>query len=500
MTFGVAMDNATGETYNLTLSGPINMTDNNGRTISNGFTGQANVGGTMFLGDPATPNVITLGNVTNGGTAALQFGAWTGPVVVNDTIVDPATLTKAYTVAIGPNAQTYPVRFNAQNTYTGNTTLGNSSTMAVQLGASTVGDAGSVTSGPLGVGHLVTSGTAANPQALVPADADRTLANPIDIGGNLGAANIAGQTFNLNLTGAISMTAAAGRQIVNNMAGTFTLGKSTVVDSTQGITLSGTAAVTLTFAGGASSTTAVNDVILNGGSGFIPGQVAVSGSIVRFNNANTYGPTSPGTTTNTTVSGGRLLVNNTSDSGTGTGNVSLTGGTLGGTGTISQSVSASGGSIAPGDGGAGTLNVGTNVTLGGTSGLTVELGGTAPGSTYDQLLVGGTADISAATSGTLAVSLINGFNPSVDTDFTVLTAAGGLNAGTGFGNFSYPDFTHWTTHYTANSVVVHYSAAGGSGSSLAGSAVPEPGSLALLVCAVGSAVFASPRRRRHGRS
>jgi fibronectin-binding autotransporter adhesin len=502
MTTGFAMDNASGETFNLTFSGPINMTDNNGRTISNGFSGQANVGGTLFLGDPASPNVITTGSNTGTGTVTLSFGAWTGPIVVNDTIVNPATVATPYTVTIGPNAQTYPVRFNAQNTYTGGTSIGTStSTSAVQLGVSTIGDSGSITSGPLGTGTLTTSGTAASPQALVPADADRTLANTINLGGNLGAANISGQTFNLNLTGPITMTATAGRQIVNNMAGTFTLGKSTVVDSTQAITLSGTAGATLTFAGGANSTTAVNDAIGNGGSGFIPGLVAVSGSIVRLNNANTYGPTSPGTTTNTTVSGGRLLVNNTSGSGTGTGNVSLTGGTLGGTGTVSQSVAATGGAVAPGDGGAGTLNIGTNVTFGGTAGLAVELGGTSPGITYDQLLVGGAANVSSAVNGTLTVSLISGFNPSVDTDFTILTAVGGLttNAGVGFGNFAYPDFTHWTTNYTANSVVVHYSAAGGSGSSLAsGAAVPEPAAMGLLICAAGSVVLSSSRvsRRR----
>src|SRR5262249_17452485 len=161
---------------NLTMSGPINMTNDNGRTISNGFSGQINAGGTLFLGDPGSPNVITLGNITNNGTQALQFGAWTGPIVVNDTIVDPASLSKAYTVNVGPNAQSYFVRFNAQSTYTGGTTLGNTSTTAVQLGASTVGDYGSITSGPLGTGPINTSGTAAGPQALVPADADRTLA------------------------------------------------------------------------------------------------------------------------------------------------------------------------------------------------------------------------------------------------------------------------------------------------------------------------------------
>ena len=399
MQFGFAMDNTPGETYNLTFSGPINMVDNDGRTISNGFSGQANAGGTLYVGDPASPNVVTLGNITNSSNQSLAFGAWTGPIVVNDTIVDPTTLTKAYTVNIGPNAQTYPVRFNAQSTYTGGTTMNNSSTMAVQLGVSTVGDFPSIASGPLGIGTLTTSGSAANPQALVPVDADRTLANAILLNGNLGAANASsGPTFNLNLTGPISL-GSNNASLVNSMAGTLTLGKATLVDSTQPLTLSGTGSKTLTFSGVASATTVVNDVIVNGGSGAVPGLVGVSGSIVRFNNDNTYGDSMhPGITTNTTVSGtGTLLVDNTSGSGTGFGNVAVTGGTLGGTGTISQSVTVTGGAIAPGDpavnNGAGTLNISGNVTFSNTGGLTVELGGTNAGTDYDQLLVAGDADV-----------------------------------------------------------------------------------------------------------
>jgi hypothetical protein len=284
----------------------------------------------------------------------------------------------------------------------------------------------------------------------------------------------------------------------NTMTGTLTLGKSTVVDSTNPLTLSGTALQTLTFAGGANSTTVVNDKIQNGGSGLIPGLVGVSSSTVRFNNANTY-------TGSTTVSGtGKLLVNNTSGSGTGTGNVSVTGGNLGGTGTITQSVTATGGAIAPGDpsvnNGVGTLNIGTNLTFNNTGGLTVELGGsTTPGTDYDQVLVTGTANVSAAASGTLTVNLVNSFSPSVDTDFTVLTATTlTSNAGAGFGNVVFPAPTnHWSASYNATSIVVHYSAVG-SGSPLDGGAVPEPGSIALVLGAMAFG-FASPRRFRRVR-
>jgi hypothetical protein len=441
----------------------------------------------------------------------LSFAGLSGPIIVNDLIQDATGIPG--NVSVNPNANNNsPVTFTAANVFSGNANLGGGSNAAsgqVRLGLSTTGDFGAISSGPLGVGTIVAVSTNATTPPLTPFNADRTLSNAVNLNGNLSAANAPSENFNLNLTGPITLTASAGRSIINNMTGTLTLGNSTVGGSTQSVALSGTASQTLTFNGAGTATTVVNDAIVNGGGGFIPGNVAVAGSTVRFNNANSYGPTSPGTTTNTTVSGtGKLLVNNTSGSGTGTGNVSVTGGTLGGTGTISQSVTASGGAIAPGDpavnSGAGTLNIGGNLTYSGAGGLTVELGGTTAGSSYDQLLVAGTANLSAASGGTLTVSLINGFNPSVNTDFTVLTAAGGLttNAGAGFGNFSYPDFTHWTTQYTANSVVIHYSAAGaGAGSNLGGnSAVPEPGTLVLGMFGLTASLVTSRRGLRRGRS
>lgn len=69
----------------------------------------------------------------------------------------------------------------------------------------------------------------------------------------------------------------------------------------------------------------------------------------------------------TTISGGTLLVNNTSGSGTGTGGVTVqSGGTLAGNGTITGGITVQpGGTLSPGYG-VGTLTV-SNLTLGGTT-------------------------------------------------------------------------------------------------------------------------------------
>jgi len=86
----------------------------------------------------------------------------------------------------------------------------------------------------------------------------------------------------------------------------------------------------------------------------------------------------------TTISEGTLLVNNTSGSGTGSGLVTVTSGAkLGGTGTVGGDVEVeTGAALTPGTGGAGTLNVGGN--------LTVTLDGALDwDSTDDQVAVGG---------------------------------------------------------------------------------------------------------------
>lgn len=104
---------------------------------------------------------------------------------------------------------------------------------------------------------------------------------------------------------------------------------------------------------------------------------------MRLTAANTYNG-------GTTISAGRLLVNNATGSGTGSGAVLVSGGTLGGTGTIAGTVTVLGGStLAPGMS-IGTLTLNSAPTLSGITAMEIDRNGGSP-----------LADKIVLTSGTL---------------------------------------------------------------------------------------------------
>ncbi|HEX8934763.1 MAG TPA: hypothetical protein VF788_11350, partial [Pseudonocardiaceae bacterium] len=95
--------------------------------------------------------------------------------------------------------------------------------------------------------------------------------------------------------------------------------------------------------------------------------------------------------------------------------VDLNGGTLLGNGTISGPIRNNGGVVAPGLS-PGKITINGNYTQGANGVLDIEIGGTAPGTGYDQLRVNGTATL----GGTLNVTLINGFQPAVGDVFQII--------------------------------------------------------------------------------
>jgi len=121
------------------------------------------------------------------------------------------------------------------------------------------------------------------------------------------------------------------------------------------------------------------------------------------------------------------------------------GGSVVGTGTISGNVRNNGATFAPGFS-PGKITVSGNYTQGANGILTLEIGGAAPGTQYDQLQVSGTA----ALAGTLNVSAINGFQPAQGDTFQLL--AGGSFTGA-FSTINTTGFTGAVT-YTSSGITL----------------------------------------------
>jgi autotransporter-associated beta strand protein len=222
----------------------------------------------------------------------------------------------------------------------------------------------------------------------------------------------------------------------------------------------------------------------------------------------------------TTVSGGLLLVNNASGSGTGTGPVSVSSaGRLGGTGTIAGAVTNSG-TIAPGAG-VGTLTMSSDLTMTSNSHLAIDLSGASA----DQLVVGGNLDLSSndfldvtgSGAGPWVIATYagtrNGTFDNVTSGYLVnYTTPGQIVLSTialpgdysGDGVVDGTDFLVWRKTPDAYSGAAGYNSwranfgktAAGGGSSVGETSVPEPASAMLVYLA---ATFCYGRWGRVGR-
>jgi hypothetical protein len=110
----------------------------------------------------------------------------------------------------------------------------------------------------------------------------------------------------------------------------------------------------------------------------------------------------------TDLSGGNLSSTN---------DMFLDGGSLIGTGTITGNLRNRAGIVAPGHS-PGKITVNGNYIQGTGGVLNMEIGGTTPGTAYDQLVVSG----GAALDGTLNITAINGFTPAKGDIYTLVSA------------------------------------------------------------------------------
>jgi autotransporter-associated beta strand protein len=219
------------------------------------------------------------------------------------------------------------------------------------------------------------------------------------------------------------------------------------------------------------------------------GVVTLSGNILIGNGLRDYAISKTGTSTfvlsgtntyggGTAVTGGTLLVNNTTGSGTGAGavTVSNSGTTLGGTGTISGAVTInSGASILGGTGAAasGTLTLANNLTL--NSGSIIELALGPAGAHSTLARTGGTWSFQSNQ----AFTFIN-LGATVGTYNNIITGLAS-NPGTGGWTITNPGFVGTFTFDGANI-------------DLTLTAVPEPSTWIAGALALAALAYAQRRR------
>jgi autotransporter-associated beta strand protein len=251
-----------------------------------------------------------------------------------------------------------------------------------------------------------------------------------------------------------------------------------VVSAADSVTLNGT--------GGQ----ATLDFGINNTASIVAVNLGTSGTLTKTGNG-ILAVTGTGTGTGTLAIGGGTVIVNGSLSGA----VSVNAGTLRGTGTIGA-LTLTGGSIEPGNG-PGILNVGdTNLTSGT---LALEIAGGGVGS-YDRLNVAG----GVALNGPITLTLnFSAYDPqdNVDTfvivnnDFGDGIALNGAASRLMFGATQLNEGTTFLATSGAFTQQFRVSYLGGDGNDITLAAIPEPGSVVLLLGGLAS-VCALRRRRR----
>ena len=209
----------------------------------------------------------------------------------------------------------------------------------------------------------------------------------------------------------------------------------------------------------------------------------------------------------TTVSAGRVLVNNTTGSGTGTNTVTVNGGTFGGKGTITGGLTLNSGSrISAGDS-AGASRVGTftsgNQTWNGGAGMDWEIKdvSSGAGTGWDLLSMNGTLAINATSGNKFTIYIssltlantagnVNNFNNAVGYTWTIASTTGGI---TGFDANAFDlNISGFSNPLNGSSQFFISLVDGGNG--LAITYVPEPSTIALGL--IGAAFIAGRCLRR----
>jgi len=157
---------------------------------------------------------------------------------------------------------------------------------------------------------------------------------------------------------------------------------------------------------------------------------------------------------NYTQTGGTTTVDGTLTSSTSTTapTLNLSGGSLFGGGTLGYAVDDASGTLTPGDSATkpGKLAVSQSYTQNSAGILDISIGGGTAGTQYDQLNVTSTANL----NGTLNLTLINGFVPTVGSTFDILNARSVAGTFSTVNGTSINPSEHFVVTYNGNDVIL----------------------------------------------
>jgi cysteine-rich repeat protein len=425
--------------------------DNQGGTgILNNLAGatldvQGDAGFSGFLAHGVINSTGLLQKSSGSGTSAIscRFNN-TGTVAVQSGTLDlknNGTHTGGFTVATGAtlrfNGGTHGLSAAASITGGGNVVVLNTSTTVNHAGSFAVSGATTVSAGTANftgsvtaIGALTIDGGTANfsntdginPSTLTLASGTLSGSSNVNVSGLLTwTGGIMAGTGVTNGNGGMVLAANGGpilRRTMNN-AGTaaMTGTDSFRIDFTGPGVLNNLAGGTMdvqtdaSFAGVSAPGTINNAGLFqkSGGSG-------TSSVLVKYFNAGmttsnsgllSFGPTYTQTAGATRLNGGNVSSTVT---------MSIQGGVLEGTGTLTATVNNIGGTLAPGSS-AGQLDETGAYTQSANGSFTVEIGGLTAGTQYDRAAISGLATL----AGTLNVTLIDGYEPNVGDTFTIMT-------------------------------------------------------------------------------
>ena len=216
----------------------------------------------------------------------------------------------------------------------------------------------------------------------------------------------------------------------------------------------------------------------------------------------------------TSVNAGKLLVNNTAGSGTGTGSVTVAASALlGGNGTISGATTIGAGAfLSPGNS-PGVLTFADNLILASTSTTTMEISGTNRGTSYDGITMSGSSAKSLTFGGTLNLIFGTAVSDTVSAGVYDLFALGNVGQSGAFSSVSISGTalnvatptaatglvfagSNWTASMTDAAAAIWNLSFDSATGDLTIAAIPEPSSLALGFGAAAFGYIALYRRRK----